>query len=89
MTKNRTKKYGNISLKMIHKFKEATGKSPMQYKNEILMKQAAYILENTSLPVNKVSEQLGIEDALYFCKKFKAFYGITPTAFKKKDKNVR
>ncbi len=71
----------------IHKFKKATGQSPMQYKNAILMRHAKYMLENTSLSVGEIAQRLGFEDSMYFSKKFKAFYNMSPTAFRKKKMN--
>lgn len=70
----------------IHKFKKVTGQSPMQYKNSILMKQAAYLLENTSLLVGEIAERLGIYDSMYFSKKFKAYYKEAPTEFRNRKK---
>lgn len=66
----------------LHKFKEVMGQSPMQYKNEILMKQAAYLIENTGLTIKEISEKLGIWDSMYFSKKFKLFFGVSPTEYK-------
>ena len=70
------------SYHFLHKFKEVMGQSPMQYKNEVLMKQAAYLIENTNLTIKEISEKLGISDSMYFSKKFKLFFGVSPTEFK-------
>lgn len=68
----------------LHSFKEYCGQSPMQYRNEIAMKRAEYLLENTDLPVGEISHAIGIEDALYFSKKFHRYFGISPTACRKR-----
>lgn len=72
------------SSRFMHKFKEVTGQTVIGYKNEILMRKASYMLENTDLSVTEIAQNLGMEDSLYFCKKFKTFYGMPPTAYKKK-----
>ena len=68
----------------LHCFKEYTGQPPMQYRNEIAMKRAEYLLENTDLPVGEIARAVGIEDALYFSKKFRRYFGISPTACRKR-----
>lgn len=72
------------SSRFMHKFKEITGQTVLGYKNEILMRKAGYMLENTDLSITEISQNLGIEDSLYFCKKFKAFFGIAPSRYRKK-----
>ena len=68
----------------MRKFKEVTGQTVMSYKNEILMKKAAYMLENTNLSVIEIAQNLGMDDSLYFSKKFKLFFDVSPTKYRKK-----
>lgn len=68
----------------LHSFKEYSGQSPIQYRNGIAMKRAEYLLENTDLPVGEIARAVGIEDALYFSKKFRQYFGISPTACRKR-----
>ena len=45
--------------------------------------EAKELLENTDLSITEIAQNLGIEDSLYFCKKFKAFFGIAPSRYRK------
>ena len=71
------------SSHFMHKFKEITGQTLMQYKNEVLMKKAGYMIENTELSISEISFTLGIDDSMYFSKKFKAFFGVAPSDYRK------
>lgn len=51
------------------------------YIYETRMRQAAVLLADKSLPVNKVAEQVGILNENYFYRLFKKMYGCTPRKF--------
>ena len=46
------------------------------------MKHAASLLEFTDMPISQIAEKVGINDPLYFSKKFKKHFGISPTEYK-------
>ena len=58
--------------------------TPNVYLREHRLKQAARILSATDLPIQEVASAVGITDANYIIKLFKAQYGETPTAYRKK-----
>ena len=65
-------------------FKEITGTSPVEYKNNIRMEHALEFLEDGTTPVGEIAAQVGFSSAAYFCDAFKKKYGISPTAYKKR-----
>ncbi len=70
----------------IHKFKAVTGKSPMQYKNAIVMERAKSLLRNTSLSVGEIAESVGVSNSLYLSKKFGKAFGCSPTEYRNRHK---
>lgn len=65
-------------------FKKETGKTVTQYIRERRLKYAAHLLKYTNLQVQTVALHCGLEDVQYFSKLFKAYSGLTPTAFREK-----
>ena len=65
------------------KVKKLTGKTPNDYIKMIRMERAVELLKDDTLTVAQVSYEVGIEDPYYFSKSFKAFYGISPTQYRK------
>lgn len=66
-----------------HCFKSYTGQSPMQYRDAIAMNHSAYLLADTGLPVSEISAMVGFSDPLYFSKKFKKKFGVSPSEYRK------
>lgn len=69
---------------LISVFKKEMQVTPNSYLQEYRMKQAAHILVATDLPIQEVASSIGIPDANYMVKLFKAQYGETPAAYRKK-----
>ncbi len=67
----------------IHLFTACKGCSPSKYKSELLMQKARELVGISELPMGEIAEMLGFEDALYFSKKFKAYYGVSPSQYRK------
>ena len=64
-------------------FIKRLGISPMQYRMNMKMKQAMYLIESTNMTVNEVADSLSFYDAAYFCKIFRVHTGMTPTQYRK------
>lgn len=71
----RTKFYG--------KMKAITGMSPNKYLSNERMRIAAELLIEGEYTVSEISYKVGIQDASYFNKCFKAKYGIVPSKYGK------
>jgi CheY-like chemotaxis protein/anti-sigma regulatory factor (Ser/Thr protein kinase) len=69
--------------KFFNKTKELTGMSPNKYLQNERMRVAADLLKNGELTVSEVSYKVGIQDASYFNKCFKAHYGVVPSKYGK------
>ncbi len=65
-------------------FKEKLGVSPKQYIIDFKMKTAARLMAETNLTVGQIARSAGFEDPLYFSSTFKAYFGLSPTAYRAK-----
>lgn len=63
-------------------FREQTGKSVVNYLNEVRMKHAARLLLENGGYMKEVAVAVGIEDSFYFTRLFKKYYGVSPTEYK-------
>ncbi len=67
--------------KMFAKMKELTGVSPNKYLQNERLRIAADLLAEGRYTVAEVSYKVGIQDASYFNKCFKARYGVVPSKY--------
>ena len=67
--------------KVFSKMKELIGMSPNKYLQNERMRIAADLLAEGNLTVSEVSYRVGIKDASYFNKCFKAKYGVVPSKY--------
>lgn len=67
-------------------FKEETGDSPINYLIKIRLEKASYMLQDDNgMSIKKISKMVGYEDAYYFSKLFKKYYGNSPLKFKQES----
>ena len=64
-------------------FKQEKGIPMGKYHNRARMEEACRLLRSTLLPVGEVADRLGFADPLYFSKKFRAFAGLSPAAYRR------
>lgn len=64
-------------------FTAVTAWSFNDYLNHVRVEAAAELLRDTSLPINSISERVGIVNSNYFYTLFKKHYGVTPSAYRK------
>lgn len=67
-------------------FKQATGLSPKAYWTKTIMKQASVTLLESNRSVTDVAEDLGYSSIHHFTKQFTAFYGVSPSEFRKRKR---
>lgn len=69
-------------------FKSYTGVTPMHYLRKIRVEEAARMLRNSALPIERISEQTGFDNVSYFGKVFRQFVGFTPSDYRKGMSNT-
>ena len=65
-------------------FRQVTGRTPLEYRNEIRIRHARELLENSFLSVSEIGETLGYTSPAYFSDAFKRQIGISPATYRKK-----
>ena len=73
-------------------FKKEVGVSPLEYMTSLRMKNAETLLTgmwSNGYSVSEVARMCGFEDALYFSRVFKKYYGCSPSNFAKQRDRSR
>lgn len=67
-------------------FKNATGTSPINYKNKLAISRAiSLLLSNPDMSIDEISDMLGISSSVHFRNLLKKFTGKTPTDIKRSN----
>ena len=66
-------------------YKEITGDTPINYLISLRMEKALEILKEGHFSIQDVARQVGYDDPYYFSKLFKKRFGVSPSAYKKKQ----
>lgn len=75
----------NLSVyRFIHKFKNHTGKTPIEYITKIRIDEARYLLCNSLLSISEIASVVGYEDPLYFSRMYKKATGLSPSNYRAK-----
>jgi AraC family transcriptional regulator len=64
--------------RLCHLFREGTGTSPQRFLTRVRLEKARDLLATEFLTVKEVMNQVGMSDASFFARSFKAAYGVTP-----------
>ncbi|MDD6880554.1 MAG: AraC family transcriptional regulator [Firmicutes bacterium] len=70
-------------------FKSYLHTSPINYVLEYRLKRAAKLLSETENSVSVIAQTAGFENVGYFCRKFKALYGMTPKEYRGQRRSER
>ena len=70
-------------------FRERTGYSPIDYFNHLKIQKACQYLLFTGMTVKETALNLGIEDPYYFSRMFSKLMGISPAAYRKRNKSEK
>lgn len=65
-------------------FKSEYGMSPLKYLNTVRLKNARRLMQYPFLSLEECAEQSGFSSLQYFCRKYKAEYGISPGKSRKR-----
>lgn len=72
-------------------FKKEVGMSPLEYMTGLRMKSAETLLTamwTNEYTISEIAQMCGFEDALYFSRVFKKYYGCSPSNFIKKSREI-
>ena len=70
--------------RIISQFKKEVGFTPLAYLNRLRMQHAAHSLAHSKAPIHEIAASVGIIDANYFVKRFKAEFQCTPSEYRAK-----
>lgn len=68
-------------------FRQLHGMSPRAFLTRTRIEAAQSLLMNSGHSIGRVSELLGYESPFYFSRQFKAHLGVSPSEFRKDDRN--
>ena len=71
---------------VINLFKEGFGQTPYEYFLDKKMVLSKKLLDDTSMPIQQISEYLSFENSNYFSNCFRHRFGVSPLAYRRKEK---
>lgn len=79
-------KHLGISRSHLHRvFLDVFGLPMGKYISKLRLERASYLLLNTRLAINEISDAVGFENQLYFSNAFKKFSGVSPSLYRKNN----
>ncbi len=74
--------FGMSSRNFNRRFKEATGKTPLNHLQDIRINTAKDLLQSSNLSIGDIADKTGYKDLSYFTQIFRKMMGITPRAYR-------
>lgn len=68
---------------LCHLFRDAVGKTVLQYINEFRINKAAVLLESTDESISEIAAKTGFDSIAYFDRIFKKHKGVSPVQYRK------
>jgi transcriptional regulator GlxA family with amidase domain len=72
-----------------HRFRQATGMSPLEYVHTLRLEEAKQMLESGNAPVEAIAHEVGYEDAGFFSRLFRRNVKLTPALYRKRFGSMR
>ena len=66
-------------------FRKHFAATPANYINQVRLQNAAVWLESSRLPVSRIAEMAGFDDAAYFAKLFRRCYAVSPSRYREQN----
>lgn len=70
-------------------FQKETGSSPIHYFTCLKIQKACQYIELTDMKLNEIATHLGFEEQAYFSRVFTKIMGISPSKYRKREKNKK
>ncbi|CAN5813722.1 helix-turn-helix domain-containing protein [soil metagenome] len=70
--------------RLAHLFKEQVGASLIETLLSLRLRQAARLLEFTSMNIAEIAQDVGFQSPFYFSRQFKVYYGRSPSAYRQR-----
>lgn len=70
-------------------FQRETGYPPISYLLRLKIQRACQYIELSDLKLREIASALGFEDPAYFSRMFARIMGISPSAYRRREKNIR
>lgn len=70
--------------RLAHLFKNETGKTVCAWREIQRINRAKWLIQSTSLPLNKIAQSVGYSDPVYFTRLFRKHNGIPPGQYRKR-----
>lgn len=67
-------------------FRSGINMSPVSYLISYRLMQAAEMLGTTRKMVYSIAEEVGFSSSVYFCRKFRQYYHMSPNEYRKKKR---
>ena len=77
---------GVSRAQLFRKVKTYTGLTPIEFMQQLRMKKAQQLLQETDLSVQQIAYSVGIQSPSYFTQQYKKAFGILPTKESRNDK---
>ena len=72
----------------IRRFKASYGLPPIAYLGRLRLYKAMELLSSTTLSIEQISTEVGIQDSAYFARFFKKNCGVTPSEYRNAFKRL-
>ena len=76
------RQYGMSPRNFKRRFTDASGETPLNYLQKLRVEAAKQLLEQSSVQIEQVAEQVGYRDVNHFRRLFKRHAGMTPARFR-------
>ncbi|MFC3227919.1 GlxA family transcriptional regulator [Marinibaculum pumilum] len=72
-----------------HRFRQATGMTPIDYVHTLRLEEAKQALETGTDPVEAVAAEVGYEDASFVRRRFRRKVGLSPSEYRRRFATIR
>lgn len=75
--------FGLNARSLNRRFRQAAGKTPVEYLQEVRINQARQLLKHSNLSIAEIAFSVGYQDVSYFTGLFRRMHDVTPNAYRR------